>query len=118
MQHLSVLAARPDFHREMLRDRRFTHPDLLQHCADKAQLPLEPQPDGIAANSRLQRCLSRKMSSGGGSMRLLMKQASVKQQCSSLQDSDNQIQDQLIAVAYPSTSSESGITQYVDPSIS
>ncbi|KAL0023502.1 hypothetical protein WJX79_003366 [Trebouxia sp. C0005] len=55
MQHLLALVSRPDFHRDMLRDRKLTHPDLLQHCADGVQLPLKPQLGGLAANEKLKR---------------------------------------------------------------
>ena len=121
MQHLLALVSCPDFHREMLRDRKLTHPDLLQHCADAVQLPLKPKLSGRAANEKLKRCLSRKMSTGSGSMRSLLKQASIKQgtvalpsllqQVSVKQGSagvhdlgeDEELQNQLIAVAYPST---------------
>lgn len=120
MQHLLALASRPDFHRSMLRDRKLTHPDLLQHCADGVQLPLMTQPDDLAANDGLRRCLSRKPSSGGSSMRMLFKQASVKQGNEALQsllkqvsvkqassgvqsmDNSEELHHQLIAVAYPS----------------
>ena len=119
MQHLLALASRPDFHRSMLRDRKLTHPDLLQHCADGVQLPLIRQPDELAANDKFRRCLSRKLSSGGSSMQLLLKQASVKQGNEALQgllqqvstkqassgvqslDRNEDLHHQLIAVAYP-----------------
>ncbi len=120
MQHLLALVSRPDFHREMLRDRQLTHPDLLQHCAAGVQLPLPPQLSGFAANEKLKRCLSRKMSTGSGSMRSLLKQASIKQGAVALPSlmqqvsvkegiagvhdmgEDEEVQNQLIAVAYPS----------------
>ena len=120
MQHLLALISRPDFHRDMLRDRKLTHPDLLQHCADAVQLPLKPQLSVLAANEKVKRCLSRKMSTGSGSMQSLLKQASVKQgtvallsllqQASIKQGTagvhdlceDEEVQNQLIAVAYPS----------------
>ena len=120
MQHLLALVSRPDFHRDMLRDRQLTHPDLLQHCAAGVQLPLPPQLDGLAANEKLKRCLSRNMSTGSGSMRLLLKQASIKQGTVALPSllqqvsvkqgtagvhdlgEDEEVQNQLIAVAYPS----------------
>lgn len=119
MQHLLALVSRPDFHREMLRDRKLTHPDLLQHCADAGQLPLKPQLSGRAANEKLKRCLSRKMSTGSGSMQALLKQASIKQGTVALPSllqqvsvkqgigvhdlsEDEEVQHQLIAVAYPS----------------
>ena len=119
MQHLLALVSRPDFHRDMLRDRKLTHPDLLQHCADGVQLPLKPQLGGRAASEKIKRCLSRKMSTGSGSMRSLLKQASIKQgtvalpsllQASLKQGNagvhdlgeDKEVQNQLIAVAYPS----------------
>ena len=105
MQHLLALASCADFHRDMLRDRQLTHPDLLQHCADGVQLPLQQQPTDLAGNSKLRRSLSRKTSSGCGSIRLMVKQLSVKQGSASLQhvDEDDKVEDQLIAVAYPST---------------
>ena len=103
MQHLSALAARPDFHRDMLKDRKLTHPDLLQHCADNVQLPLQPQPLDIASNSLLRRSLSRKLSTGGGSMRRLVQQLSTKHGKMQHVDEDEQMQDELIAVAYQGT---------------
>ena len=103
MQHLSALAARPDFHRDMLKDRKLTHPDLLQHCADNVQLPLQPQPLGIASNSLLRRSLSRKLSTGGGSMRWLVHQLSTKHGKMQHVDENEQMQDELIAVAYQGT---------------
>ena len=120
MQHLLALVSRPDFHRDMLRDRKLTHPDLLQHCADGVQLPLQPQLSGLAANEKLKRCLSRRMSTGSGSMRSLLKQASIKPGAGALPSllqqmsvkegiagvhdlgEDEEVQNQLIAVAYPS----------------
>jgi len=120
MQHLLALVSRPDFHRDMLRDRQLTHPDLLQHCAAGVQLPLPPQLDGLAANEKLKRCLSRNMSTGSGSMQLLLKQASIKQGTVALPSllqqvsvkqgtagvhdlgEDEEVRNQLIAVAYPS----------------
>ncbi len=120
MQHLLALVSRPDFHRDMLRDRQLTHPDLLQHCAAGVQLPLPPQLSGLAADAKLKRCLSRKMSTGSGSMRSLLKQASVKQgtltlpsllqqvsvkeEIAGVRDlgEGEEVQNQLIAVAYPS----------------
>lgn len=103
MRHLLALAARPDFHREMLCDRSLTHPDLLQHCADGVSLPLQPPPVALSANDKLRRSLSRKLSSGGGSMRLLMKSASMKAKDADLQniEEDLQLTQDLIAVAYP-----------------
>ena len=117
MQHLLALVSRPDFHRDMLRDRKLTHPDLLQHCAAGVQLPLPPQLSGFAADEKLKRCLLRKMSTGSGSMRSLLKQASIKQGTVALPSllqlkqgstgvhdfaEDEEVQNQLIAVAYPS----------------
>lgn len=103
MGHLLALAARPDFHRDMLRDRRLTHPDLLQHCADGVKLPLQPPPLGLSANDKLRRSLSRKLSSGSGSMRLLVKSTSVKVRDADLQniEEDPQLKEELISVAYP-----------------
>lgn len=103
MSHLLVLAGRPDFHRDMLRDRRLTHPDLLQHCADGVRLPLPPPPAALSANEKLRRSLSRKLSSGGGSMLLLMKTTSMKAKDAELQqiEEDLQLRDELISVAYP-----------------
>ena len=103
MGHLLALAARLDFHRDMLRDRRLTHPDLLQHCADGVKLPLQPPPLAMSANDKLQRSLSRKLSSGGGSMRLLVNSTSMKAKDADLQhiEEDAQLKDELISVAYP-----------------
>ena len=103
MSHLLALAARPDFYRDMLRDRRLTHPDLLQHCAEGVKLPLTPPPDALSANDRLRRSLSRKLSSGGGSMRLLVKSTSMKVKDADLQNIEEgeQLQNELISVAYP-----------------
>ena len=102
MGHLLVLAARPDFHRDMLRDRRLTHPDLLQHCADGVSFPLQRPPVALSANDKLRRSLSRKLSSGGGSMLLLAKSTSMKAKDAELQNigEDVQLKDELILVAY------------------
>lgn len=103
MRHLLALGARSDFHRDMLKDRSLTHPDLLQHCADGVRLPLQPPPVALSANDKLRRSLSRKLSSGGGSMRLLMKSTSMKAKDADLQsvEEDMQLTQDLIAVAYP-----------------
>lgn len=103
MGHLLALAARPDFHRDMLRDRRLTHPDLLQHCADGVRFPLQLPPVALSANDKLKRSLSRKLSSGGGSMLLLLKNTSMKAKDADLQNVEEQMQlkDELISVAYP-----------------
>ena len=107
MRHLLALGARPDFHRDMLRDRSLTHPDLLQHCADGVQFPLQPPPVALSANDKLRRSLSRKLSTGGGSMRLMMKSASMKAKDADLQNVEEEMQltQDLIAVAYPSNRS-------------
>ena len=103
MGHLLVLAARPDFHRDMLRDRRLTHPDLLQPCAEGVSFPLQPPPVALSANEKLRRGLSRKLSSGGGCMLLLVKTTSMKAKDTDLQNVEEQVQlkDELISVAYP-----------------
>lgn len=103
MGHLLALAARPDFHRDMLHDRRLTHPDLLQPCADGVSFPLQPPPAALSANEKLRRSLTRKLSSGGGSMLLLMKTTSMKAKDADLQNTEEQMQlkDELISVAYP-----------------
>ena len=103
MGHLLALAARPDFHRDMLRDRRLTHPDLLQPCADGNTFPLQPPPAALCANEKLRRSLSRKLSSGQGSMLVLVKTTSIKAKDADLQNVEQQMQlkDELISVAYP-----------------
>lgn len=103
MGHLLALAARPDFHRDMLRDRRLTHPDLLQPCADGVSFPLQPPPPAaLSANEKLRHSLSRKLSSGGGSMLLLVNTTSMKAKDADLQSIEEQmqLQDELISVAY------------------
>lgn len=100
MKHLLALALRPDFHRGMLCDRSLTHPDLLQSCG---AISLQQAETAIAAKQRLQRCLSRKLSSGSGSMQQLLKQASLSAKQSAGPAHDG-LQQQLIAVAYPTIS--------------
>ena len=94
MQHLLALAFRPDFHRDMLRDRRLTHPDLLQPCG---VITMQQAETAMAAKEKLQKCLSRRLSSGSGSMQHLLKQASRASSQLFLQPDE----EQLIAVAYP-----------------
>ena len=97
MKHLLSLALRPDFHRDMLRDRRLTHPDLVQPCG---ALSLQQVHTAVAAQQKLHRSLSRKLSSGGGSMQQLLKQASISARQNRLNSTSTVDQD-LIAVAYP-----------------
>lgn len=94
MKHLLALALRPDFHRDMLHDRSMTHPDLLQPCG---VISMQQAETAIAAKEKLQKCLSRRLSSGSGSMQQLLKQASRASNQLNLQPSE----EQLIAVAYP-----------------
>ena len=96
MRHLLSLALRSDFHRDMLRDRTLTHPDLLQPCG---ALSLQQVRTAVAAQQKLQRSLSRKLSTGSGSMQQLLKQVSLSAKQSS--PTSDSMHEQLIAVAYP-----------------